>query len=209
MRWVIVWSLLIGGINVFSQHNSHCYQFISDTVFPELSFLNNSKQFEDPVFLASGAFHELKGVKIVIKRKNINSMMAARPKANFLFRKKENREYVIIVSNNQNMNTKVLYENMSTCAQVGVIGHELSHIVSYTQMSNLEMLWFGIKYAFKKKEIEAETDMMAIRKGFGEQIIEFNYYLHHSPRTNKKYLQKKKKYYLSSFEIEQKMLERL
>lgn len=209
MRWVIVWGILIGGINVFSQHNSTCNQFISDTVFPNIFFLDNSKQFKDPVNLASGAFKELEGVKINIKRKNIKSMMAARPRANFLFKKRENREYIIIVSNHHKMNAKVLYENMSTCAQVGVIGHELSHIVSYTKMSNLKMLWFGIKYVFKKREIEAETDMMAIRKGFGEQIIEFNHYLHHSPRTNKKYLQKKRKYYLSSIEIEQNMLESL
>lgn len=207
MRWVIFWSLFISGINTYSQNNSQGKKAVCNTVFPDLKFLNNSSQFEKPVKLASSAFEELKGVKISIKRKNINSMMAARPRANFLFKKRESREYEIIISNHQKMNAKALYENMSTDAQVGVIGHELSHIVSYLKMSNMQMIWFGIKYAFKKKEIEGETDMMAIEKGFGEQIIEFNSYLHHSPRTNKKYLQKKNKYYLSSVEIEQKMQE--
>jgi hypothetical protein len=185
MRGLIVWGILFVSIAAYSQQKSNCAKSNADTVFPSFRFLSGSSQFAPSVKIASGAFYELADVKISVKRKNIKTMMAARPKANFLFKPKARREYVIIVSNRPELNADALYEQMSLCAKVGVIGHELSHILSYSEMSGLEMLWFGIKYVFKKKEIEHETDLIAIRKGFGEQIVEFNHYIYHSPKTNK------------------------
>jgi hypothetical protein len=209
MRWLIVLTLFFGGINANSQRSSQFGFSIPDEDCPEFNFLGNTQQFKKSLLIASNSFYELKGITIDVKRKNIKTLMAARPKANFLFRKNKNREYVILISKKQNMNARVLYMQMSNRALIGVLGHELSHIVCYSQKSNLEMIFFGIKYVFNKKEIEVDTDIMAINKGFGKQILEFNQYIHHSSRTNKKYLRKKNRYYLSSNEIEQKILESL
>lgn len=209
MRGLIIFIFLLSHFSAKSQTHQHCNHNFSDTVFPDVFFQKNTNDFKDPVITAATAFNELKDVKIEIRRKGIKTMMAARPKLNFLFRNRENREYVILITNHEEMNANAMYANMSSCAQVGVIGHELSHILSYEDMTNMELLWFGIKYVFNKKEIEAETDLLAIRKGFGQQIIEFNKYLYKSPEINKKYLRKKQKFYLSSTEIEQKMMENL
>lgn len=209
MRGLIIFIFLLGHFSAKSQTHHHCNHNFSDTVFPDVFFQNNANEFKDPVITAASAFSELKDVKIEIKRKRIKTMMAARPKISFLFRNRENREYVIIITNHEVMNANAMYANMSSCAQVGVLGHELSHILSYEDMTNMELLWFGIKYVFNKKEVEAETDLIAIKKGFGQQIIEFNRYLNKSPEINKNYLRKKKKFYLTSNEIEQKMQENL
>jgi len=209
MRGLAILCSILVFHTTLGQQSVSCSHHISDSVCADVSFSGEAEDFVEPVLAAAAAFHELSGVHVEIQRRGIKSMMAARPKAGFLFKKKENREYVIIISDREDMNAEVLYGGMSTCAQTGVIGHEFSHILSYESMTNMQLLWFGIKYAFNRKQVEAETDLMAIKKGFGKQIIEFNQYLHRSPRTNKKYLQKKKKYYLTSYEIEQKILENL
>lgn len=209
MRGLVIIIFLWAQLTGFAQSAHQCHQHYSDTVYPEIHFQNNADQFKDPVNTASTAFSELKDVKVEIRRKEIKSMMAARPKLSSFFKSRDKREYVIIISNRKSMNANALYTNMTRCAQVGVLGHELCHILSYEEMTNLELIWFAIKYVFNKKEVEAETDLMAIKRGFGTQIIEFNSYLHQSPITNKKYLRQKKKYYLSVNDIEQKMQENL
>lgn len=208
MRGLAILLFLFLRSALWSQINPQCIK-TNNTVIANLHFDDNSDDFKDAAIVAAGAFEELEHINLDIRRKSIASMMAARPTIGSFFTKRANRQYVIYISDKESMNANALFNEMSFCAQVGVLGHELSHIVSYEEMTNLQLMWFGIKYAFNKKEIEAETDLMAIKKGFGKHIIEFNNHIYHSSNTNKKYLSKKKKYYLSSVEIEQKIQQNL
>jgi hypothetical protein len=164
-------------------------------------FTPRTIKFKEALSQAAREFPELNGLSIEVRRKHIGTMMAARPKPGFIFRKPEHRKYVIFITDKPGMNAEKIYSHMSYCAQLGVLGHELCHILDYRNKSNLQMLGFAIAYPFNKKSIEAKTDLTAVQRGFGEELIEYTRYIHHSPLVNRKYLVKKKKYYLSASEL--------
>jgi hypothetical protein len=152
-------------------------------------------------------FAELNGYKIEVRRKKITTMMAARPKRNFVFHSKETRRYVLLITDKYNMNADTIYSALDSSAIRSILAHELSHIVSYKNKTNAELFLFGIKYVLNRSKIEYETDMIAIEHGFGAGLVEYTNYINRSPLTNKKYLLRKKKYYLSSNELESRIQE--
>ncbi len=202
--------LFLSTLSLFlQQKKKNEIKLVKKNALPDLHFDKKTRCYMEEGLEAAKAYEELKDVKISFRRKRINSMMAAQPKANFIFRRRSKRSYVIIISNKKALNADAHIEAMGYTARVGIIGHELSHILSYKDMTNWQLILFGLKYFFNKKKIEAETDLMAIRKGFGQHIQEFNNYLFRSAHINKNYLKNKRKYYLSSLEIEQKMQKEL
>ncbi len=155
-----------------------------------------------PALLALEYYPELQDVQIEFRRKKINTLMAARPAPGFLFTTKKRRKYIIFISTAQQNQSRKMLENMSSCAQTGLIGHEYAHILSYLEKSNLEMLAFAVSYYFRKKQIERETDRIAVERGLGSQIIDFNMHIHRSKLASRKYLRNKSRNYLSVSEIE-------
>lgn len=207
MRGRVYLGFLIFSFSSFTTDTQACVQKKSQNAnSPKFHYTRSSAKFTEPLEFAAEKFPELKGVRIDIRRKKISTMMAARPKLDFLFRKKEARRYVIYITNHPEMNAGPIFEDMSTCAQTGVLGHELSHILSYRKMNNMQLLWFGVKYLFHRKKIEAETDAMALKRGFGEELLEYTRFIYNSPHTNKRYLLKKKRHYLSVSEIQQMLV---
>lgn len=202
--------LIIFSFSFLQAQNFEC--FLSENSYKHelnLHFTKKVAKFKIPMEYASGNFPELNGLHIEVRRKHIGTMMAARPRIDFLFRSKKNRRYVVYITDSPEMNAGPIFAEMSQCAKAGVLGHELSHILTYNEKNNIQMLWFSIMYIFKKKRIEAETDIIAMKHGFGDQLIEYTRFIHSSPHTNRKYLLKKKKHYLSAAEMKEKLLELL
>lgn len=204
---------ILTGFIAFTFTFSHAQKFecfLTESTYQhglDLQFTSKTQHFALPMEYASAHFPELEGVHIEVRRKRIGTLMAARPKIDFLFRKKEERRYVVFITDDPDMNAGLIFDGMSECAQAGVLGHELSHILTYNEKNNWQMLLFGIKYIFKKKEIEAETDIIAMQHGFGDQLIEYTHYIHKSPHTNRKYLKNKKEHYLSANEMAKILLD--
>jgi hypothetical protein len=205
-RWILF------GIIFTTLYSSQTHKYPSkkkSEIVQRINFTFSSKtlKFSAPLDSAAKSFPELNGYSIEIRRKHIGTMMAARPKPDFIFRKKENRKYVIFITDKPEMNPDSVYASMSYNAQLGVLGHELSHILDYRNKNNWQMLCFGINYVFNKKTIEAKTDLTAVKRGFGKELIEYTRYIHRSPHVNRRYLLKKKRFYLSASEIEENIME--
>jgi hypothetical protein len=200
--WLIIVASLVFA-NVFSQQCECNALDNCDSVSQGIHFKykQHTQKFSNALNYASFKYPELTNFNLEIKRKKISTMMAARPKRNFLFHNKANRTYVILITDKSSMNADQLFNEMSSCAITGVIGHELSHITTYSTKSNYKLLCFGFRYLFNKKEIETETDLLAVKHGFGSELIEYNQFIHNSPLVNKKYLHRKSKYYLSASEL--------
>jgi len=77
--------------------------------------------------------------------------------------------------------TKNIYYNkkqlekfkFSKMAIKGALAHELAHKIAYKNMNFLERILFKFKYKnmnFRKKE-EREADIIAVKKGFGKELI--------------------------------------
>jgi hypothetical protein len=207
LRTIVLGFVLFYSYFLNAQYSDCILKNVADTAANEIKFDFNQRteKFGDYLAYSGKFFPELKGCKIEVRRKKITTMMAARPKRNFLLHPQRNRKYVLLITDKYNMNADSIYNTLSNCATIGVFGHELSHIVDYSKKSNAELLFFGIKYYLDRKKIESYTDLLAIEHGFGPGLVEYTHFIHHSPLVNKKYLSRKNKYYLSATELESKM----
>lgn len=131
--------------------------------------------------------------------------MAALPRGGNIFRKHKNRKYTILINNKVNSNRAPLISEVPHAARIGVIGHELAHIVDYKTKSNFRLMYEGLAYYFNnsfKRKLEHKIDRIAIYRGLGEGIIAFRIYIDNESKATEKYKLFKQKIYLSSTDIE-------
>lgn len=154
-------------------------------------------------YTAIGYYPELKNVNIKVRYGIIKTTMQCRPRWDFLFHKKKNRSYVVYIGKKIKNDNGILYKDLPLNAQIGVMGHELAHIVDYQSMNNLQIIQFGLDYlkTKKKKEIENRTDLIAIHHGLGYQIGDFSKYVFEESGASFEYLKYKMKFYFRPHQI--------
>src|SRR5690554_6000108 len=152
-------------------------------------------------------FPELEETQIEFRfKKNIKkSTMQARPTFGSFFKTRKNRKYVILISETFKItDKKFLTKNIPSDILIGWIGHELGHIIDYSNRSNLNLIWFGIKYLLSDSHIvEAEraADTYAIRNNMENYIIKTKDFILKNADIEDAYKLRIKKYYLSVEEI--------
>jgi hypothetical protein len=122
-------------------------------------------------------YPELKNRKIKFRIKNVKSPLAARPTFWAIFQKPENRTYLITISNKTSAQfSPILLKNLSFNAQIGVLGHELSHIAFYNQQKG----GYFIRLVFMQLSTKAmdtfenDTDKRCIQHGLGYQLLSWS-----------------------------------
>jgi hypothetical protein len=148
-------------------------------------------------------YPELENIHIEFVNRDIKTMMAARPTLLSFFKQREKRNYIIIISTNLKNSSKLFFRELSANAKVGIISHEFAHILCYNNQSGFQLLFYGVKYLFNKREIERETDKITIHHGFGKNLIEYVQFVYNSNLVSKSYLDLKKRNYLSINEIKE------
>ncbi len=145
-------------------------------------------------------FPELKDAKILFKSKSINSTMQAKPKGLNVFRRKGKRKYVVIINT---INPKVPLDSISFNAKIGVLGHELAHIIDYESKNFWQIIGIGLRYGNKKyrAKFERATDQRTLDYGLKWQSYDFSTYVFKYNQNNTKYLEYKKKVYMTPEEI--------
>lgn len=139
-------------------------------------------------------------------KKNIKkSTMQARPTFNSFFRSRKNRTYVVLISETFKIaDKKFLTTNIPSDVLIGWIGHELGHIIDYTNRSKLNLLWFGVKYVLSDNHIvEAEraADTYAVQHNMEDYILKTKDFILNNADIQEAYKLRIKKYYLSPEEI--------
>jgi len=173
----IYWLLILLHLNVllFGQINSFPNQ-IDSADFQHLKTNIQNKEIPGSISLQSkialSRYPELNNINISFRFKKIRTSMACRPSPLSVFRKKTKRKYTIFINNKQHKKEAICIKNLSFNAQVGVIAHELGHVVDYQQKTGLEIIGVAIRYNFKKQrsKFEKSIDSIAITRGFGWQI---------------------------------------
>ena len=163
------------------------------------------KEIQSNFYTAIEYYSELKNIDIKVRYGNIKTTMQCRPRWDFIFHRKEKRSYVIYIGNKIKKDNGVLYEHLPLNAQIGVIGHELGHIIDYQSMSNFQMIRFGLDYlnAEKKKKIENRIDLIAIHHGLGYQVKDFSKYVFEESGASFEYLKYKMKFYFRPNQIKE------
>ena len=159
--------------------------------------------FEIQTLIALSQYPELKNTQIVFKEKRIATTMVTRPKPNFIFKNKKNREYVIYINNSTKRVKGVLLDTVPFNAQVGIIGHELAHIVDYSDKSTFTIFGNGIAYMFSKwrQKFEFSIDKIAIQHGFVWQLYDFSDFILNKSFASEKYKKYKHKHYMTPNQI--------
>ncbi|MBJ7881235.1 hypothetical protein JEM65_11325 [Gelidibacter salicanalis] len=133
------------------------------------------------------------------------STMQARPTFGSFFRSRENRSYVILISETFKIADKqFLTTHIPSDILIGWIGHELGHIMDYTHRNKLNLMWFGIKYVLSDTHIvEAEraADTYAVQHNMEEYILKTKDFILNNADIHDAYKLRIKKYYLSPEEI--------
>ena len=134
-------------------------------------------QYDTIIKLALSYYPELKNVHVKFKVKKKLSPLTAQPTFFSFFRKAKNRKYNITISNKTiGKFSPILLSNLSFNAQVGVIGHELSHISDYNNTYGIYFLKLVFMHLSKQKidKFEYATDMLCIEHGLGFQLLSWS-----------------------------------
>jgi hypothetical protein len=161
--------------------------------------------YELPLLIALAHYPELKHTKISFHfRKN---SAAAFTTFKLLSALGARRHYVIIF-NDDPSTTGIVWKEATLNAQIGLAGHELGHIAEFQNMSNMGVIWWGVRYLLSKKkhrELERATDQATIDHGLGWQLFDWNNFAITSLLTSEKYRRVKRAFYLSPEEIEEQL----
>lgn len=159
------------------------------------------------VIEAISYYPELYDTAIEFKFKNNikKSTMQAQPRFASFFKSKENREYVILISRNiQIEGEKFTIDDIPSDVIIGWIGHELGHIMDYRNRTNVGMLIFGLKYLFSSahiKEVERAADTYAIAHGMGDYILKTKNFILDNANLSEKYKERIRRLYISPEEV--------
>jgi len=158
--------------------------------------------YRTAILTALSYYPELKDIAIDFRLAKIKTTMAAVPKIFSLFGKTERRRFVIKI-NRSTRSGALLLEDLSFNSQVGVIGHELAHIVDYLNMRAGQVVKYGIDYLNidKRRAIEARTDLIAVQHGLGWQLLAFGREILAHPTVPLSYKKYKRRVYIQPHEM--------
>lgn len=137
--------------------------------------------FEIAGAIAYSAYPELRDVEIEMVLINGGAPMESRPEIATLFGPRKNRRYQVLLNNEQpSYFEPILLRSLPFDAQVGILAHELGHVVYYEQLNLLQFGKWGIDYLqsdeFRAKH-ERSTDLMPVYHGLGSQIYQYAYFV--------------------------------
>ncbi len=147
----------------------------SNEVDSLVALYGENKHFIDeylqPTLIALSHFPELKNTHIEFKYSKEATTMAARPKPlSMLWR----RRYIVAINNREDFEGIPL-SSVPFNAQIGIIGHELSHIADYQANNLFSVTSILLRYANKKQraQFEKEVDRATIERGLGWQLYDW------------------------------------
>jgi hypothetical protein len=144
-------------------------------------YKNIPEKYEDVILTALSHFPELKETRInfLLKRKH-PVPYGTSPSLKTIFSAPQDREYDLsILEHADPPMFYSLFKNLTRESQLGVLAHELSHVVLYNSCNRSELVKFLMMYPFPefKRKIEQTADMQAIIHGFGKELLEHAIYI--------------------------------
>lgn len=164
--------------------------------------------FEVAAAIAYSAFPELKDVKIDMVLTGGGAPMESTVRIPSLLGPRKSRRYRILLNDaNDSYFEPILLRSLPFDAQVGILAHELGHIVYYDELNVLEFGKWGVNYLrdedFRATH-ERTTDLMPVYHGLGSQIYQYAWYVRYDSSCRAFYEKGKDfidKYYLTDEEL--------
>jgi hypothetical protein len=137
-------------------------------------------EYEKQILFALSYFPELANTKIEFQfKKSKSGIIDTRPTIGSLLRNGSKRKYLVTIYNSVAGRTLSTFSNADVNAQVGILGHELCHIVYLKHSTGFGLLGLGIAHVSTRymDGFENKTDSMDIERGLGYQLIAWKKYL--------------------------------
>lgn len=169
-------------------------------LFPDVEGL--PEQFEDVFYLTLYHYPELSGSSIEVISKPIGTTLQVQPAANFIFKRKSTRSYRIFINSNLDFEG-ILFKDIPYNAQVGLVAHELAHILDYKYKNTFQIIGTGLKFlnGNSRGKYEKSIDLLTIYKGLGWQLLDWAQYAMFDSKATEDYKAFKKSNYLNPEEI--------
>ena len=89
------------------------------------------------------------------------------------------RSYLVVINDSTEGKAMPTWLKCEINGQIGILGHELSHIIYFSKQSGLGLLGLGVAHVSKNymDHFENKTDSVDIERGLGYQLIAWNEYL--------------------------------
>ena len=130
-------------------------------------------EFERPILTALSYFPELRDTHIIFRIKKAYTPLTTKPNFTSVLKRKDHRTYIITISDETTDTlTRLLFQNLTFEEQVGVMGHELSHVVDFDSKNFPQSIGSGIGHISKKyvDKMEFNTDRICIMHGLGKYL---------------------------------------
>lgn len=164
--------------------------------------------FEVAAAIAYSAFPQLKDVKIDMILTNGGAPMESTVDITSLIGPRKNRRYRILLNDDQESYFKpILLRALPFDAQVGILAHELGHIVYYEDLNIFAFGKWGLRYLMEqdfRATHERTTDLMPVYHGLGSQIYQYAYFIRKDSTCREFYEQGREfldKYYMTDMEL--------
>ncbi len=187
------------------------FLYFSIIMIPKQAISQKNKTIPNTIkeeaLTALSYYPELKDTNIVFKFKDKikKSTMQAQPTWGSFLKRKKNREYIILISREIQIDNEAFTINdIPSNVITGWLGHELGHVMDYRDRNNFGMLIFGFKYLFSKrhiKEVERTADTIAIAHGMGDYILETKNFILDHANISEHYKNRIRSFYMSPEEV--------
>ncbi|MEX1239374.1 MAG: hypothetical protein WEB30_06640 [Cyclobacteriaceae bacterium] len=139
------------------------------------------KGFEVAAAIAYSAYPELKDVKIDMILTKGGAPLESTVNIASLLGPKKNRRYRVLLNDARDSYfDPILLRSLPFDAQVGILAHELGHVVYYHELNILEFGKWGLEYLrdndFRATH-ERTTDLMPVYHGLGSQIYQYAWFV--------------------------------
>lgn len=145
------------------------------------------KGFEEQALKALAQFPELKNVPIRFRIKKSFATLKTRPDFPSMFMPRGYRRYIIIISNRTAVTlAPILLAHLPYEAQIGIIGHELSHVSDFSNRTSWQCFKIAINHFASRymDNLEFNTDLICIQHGLGKQLETWSSYIRNTMHTN-------------------------
>jgi hypothetical protein len=148
------------------------------------------KLYEENILRALSHYPELVNIHIefsLAKKHPVPYGTAPLPGA-FLKPRSKRKYNITLLEEAKEPERSALFKNLSAEARLGVLGHELAHVVQYNACSRAGLIKTGLLFSFKKfrQRMEKNADRLAIEHGLGEQLYKHAVYIRSIPGYTEK-----------------------
>lgn len=202
--------ILINTTNTYAQLNSGNY-LQRDSFAQRIAYLKTNYGMHKTIppalelecLSALQFYPELKDVHILFRFGKASTTMSSRPTVASLLKNRKKRLYIVTVNQNGASKLGLTWNELSFNETVGWFGHELGHILHYSQKSDGGIIWMGYKYSFAryKRKMERFTDQLAIQHDLGFALYDGAEYTLNCSEATRGYKNKSKRFYLKPDEI--------